>query len=137
MRARTPDGRRIVVARRWLPGAPRSVDREPGFDRLDPARLGAAGIVAGAMLSLLVGVVLALAFTPLALTVEVLVLVLVVPVLALPRLLGLRPWLVLARHDGLVLGTERVRGWQASQERIAAIAAAYERGSDPWPGPVR
>jgi hypothetical protein len=136
MRARTPDGRRIVVRRRWLPWAPHLSDREPGFEGLDPMRFGAPGIVAGAVLSLLVGVVLALAFTPGALALEVFVLVLVVPVLALPRLLGIQPWLVLARHDGLVLGTERVRGWRASQERIAAIAAAYERGNDPWPGPV-
>ena len=136
MRTRTPDGRRIVVSRRWLPWAPRSPDRDPRFEGLDPTRLGAPGFVAGAVLSLLVGVVLALAATPQALALEVLVLVLVVPVLALPRLLGVRPWLVLARHDGLVLGTELVRGWRASQERIAAIAAAYERGSDPWPGPV-
>jgi hypothetical protein len=137
MRARTPDGRTVVVARRWAPWRLRARDLEPGDERLDPAGgLGARGIVAGAVASLLVGVVLALAFTPQALALEALVLVLAVPALALPRLLGLVPWVVVARHDGLVLGSEPVRGWRASRDRIAAIAAAYERGNDPWPGPV-
>ena len=64
----------------------------------------------------------------------VVVLVLLVPLLALLRFFWVLPWVVEATHGNELLGVEKVRGWRDSEERIRDIAAAYQRGEDPFLG---
>jgi len=61
-----------------------------------------------------------------------LLLALLIPLLALARIMWVLPWVIEATNGDTVLGRERVRGWHDSSERIREIAAAYQRGEDPF-----
>ena len=61
---------------------------------------------------------------------EVLVLLLLLPLFLLARVVPVLPWTVEARHEGTLVGVEKVRGWHASQQRIQEIVTAYERSTD-------
>jgi hypothetical protein len=88
------------------------------------------GFVALLVLSFAVSVLLAFLMPPLFLFGEVLVVAAAVPVAALLRVLLVRPWTVEARHEGTLVGVEKVRGWRASQQRIQEIVTTYERSVD-------
>jgi hypothetical protein len=129
------DGRAVEVRRQWLPWRlrPRKVDN----DALDPFGVIGGDDPAGLVISLLLALVLLL-FGGIILTALIfgfealLLLALLIPLFALARILWVLPWVIEARYGGTVLGLERVRGWRDSSERIREIAAAYQRGEDPF-----
>lgn len=129
------DGRAVDVRRRWFPWRLRS--RRIDTDGSAPDLLGGVDSLEGLAFALVLTVVFVL-FGGVILTVallasEALVLVLlVVPIVAVARILWVLPWVIEARSGGTVLGSDRVRGWRDSSERIREIAAAYERGQDPF-----
>ena len=97
------DGRTIDVRRRWLPWKPRLRNVEGGDVWLIDGADDVVGFVVLLVLSFVVSVLLAFL---------------------------VRPWTVEARHEGTLVGVEKVRGWRASQERIQEIVTTYERSVD-------
>jgi hypothetical protein len=92
---------------------------------------GIGGLVFSLVLTLFGGVILLVAIF----ASEALLLIgLVIPILAIARILWVLPWTIAATSSGTVLGVDKVRGWRDSSERIREIAAAYERGQDPFAG---
>jgi hypothetical protein len=87
---------------------------------------GVAVVLVIFVLTLLFPVVLAVAI----LAGEVLVLLLLLPLFVVARMVPVLPWTVEARHEGTLVGVEKVRGWRASQERIQEIVTTYERSTD-------
>ena len=61
---------------------------------------------------------------------EVLVLLLLLPLCLVARMVPLLPWTIEARHEGTLVGVEKVRGWRSSQQRIEEIVTTYERSVD-------
>jgi hypothetical protein len=131
----------VEVRRQWFPWRLRrrqvdTSDTNP-FDFIDGAD-GLEGLVFG----LVLGVVLLL-FGGIILTVAIfasealLLLLLLVPLFAIARILWVLPWIIEAKVGDTLLGVERVRGWRDSADRIRDIAAAYERGQDPFAPAVR
>jgi hypothetical protein len=132
-----PDGARWRVRRRWLGG--RSLPRWRGMRGGDVGDsvldlfgslggdniLGTIAFVAAlaAAVALLVFFLLPLAI----LLVELLVFLLLVALGIAARVLLRRPWLLEA-DDGVMTRRWVVSGWRASQEALAEIAAALERG---------
>lgn len=97
------------------------------------ALLDGADDLAGAAFALVMGIVLVIfGGVILSLVVfggeAVLLLFLLIPVIVLARMFWVLPWVIEVTYGEDVIGLEKVRGWRASQERIRAIAAAYERG---------
>jgi hypothetical protein len=129
------DGRAIEVRRRWLPWKPRLRDVDPGFVDLSGGADDPVGLVVALVLGLVATVVLA-AVLPFAVLASefLLVLALLVPLLVLARLFWMLPWIVEATNGATLLGIDKVRGWRDSSDRIRDIAAAYERGQDPFAG---
>jgi hypothetical protein len=130
------DGRAVEVRRQWFPWRLRKRKVDLGGDALS---LVGGDDPAGFLISLVLALVLLL-FGGIILTVaifgfEVLLLIaLLVPLFAIARILWVLPWIIEAHHGDTLLGRERVRGWRDSSERIREIAAAYERGQDPFLG---
>jgi hypothetical protein len=136
MRVTALDGRAIEVHRRLLPWKPRLRDTDPvdaGFVDLTEGADDPAGFVVAIVLGLVLSVVLAL-LLPFALLASefLLVVALLVPLLVLARLFWMLPWVIEAVDGDTRLGVDKVRGWRASSERVREIAAAYERGQDPF-----
>jgi hypothetical protein len=132
VRATARDGRTIDVRRRWLPWKPRLRDVDGGGDA-GGFDLGGGDDLAGVAVVLVI--FLLLLFFPVVLAVallagEVLVLLLLLPLFLLARVVPVLPWTVEARHEGTLVGVEKVRGWHASQQRIQEIVTAYERSTD-------
>ena len=127
------DGRAIEVRRCWLPWKPRLRDVDPGFVDLTGGADDPVGFVVALVLGLVATVVLAALLPFAVLASEVLlVLALVVPLLVLARVFWMLPWIVEATNGDTLLGIDKVRGWRDSSDRIRDIAAAYERGQDPF-----
>ena len=128
-----PAGRAIDVRRRWLPWKPRLRDVDPGFVDLTGGADDPLGFVVALVLGLVATVVLA-ALLPFAVLASefLLVLALLVPILVLARVFWMLPWIVEATNGDTLLGIDKVRGWRDSSDRIRDIAAAYERGQDPF-----
>jgi len=127
------DGRAIEVRRRWLPWKPRLRDVDPGFVDLTGGADDPVGFVVALVLGLVATVVLAALLPFAVLASEVLlVLALVVPLLVLARVFWMLPWIVEATNGDTLLGIDKVRGWRDSSDRIRDIAAAYERGQNPF-----
>jgi hypothetical protein len=131
----TPEGRAIDVRRRLLPWKPRLRSVEPGFVDLTGSADDPMGFVVGVALGLVATVVLA-AILPFAILASefLVVLALVVPLLVLARVFWMLPWIIEAANGDTLLGIDKVRGWRESSERIHDIAAAFERGQDPFAG---
>jgi hypothetical protein len=127
------DGRAVEVRRRWLPWKPRLRDVDAGFVDLTDSADDPAGFVVALVLGLVASVLLAL-LLPFAILASELLLVaaLLVPLLVLARVFWMLPWIVEARYGDTLLGIDKVRGWRDSSDRIREIAAAYERGQDPF-----
>ena len=127
------DGRAVEVHRRLLPWKPRLHDVDPGFVDLTGGADDPVGFLVMIVLGVAASVVLAIVL-PFAILASELVLVvaLVVPLLALARVFWMLPWIIEATNGDTRLGIDKVRGWRASGERIREIAAAYERGQDPF-----
>lgn len=130
-----PDGRGIEVRRRWFPWRLRKRDiKVNGGDALSFIDIDDLG---GLVFSIVLAVVFVL-FGGIILTMLlfgfelVLLLLLLVPVLALARVFWVLPWIVEAAHGGETLGSVAVRGWRDSEAKIREIAAAYQRGEDPF-----
>jgi hypothetical protein len=129
------DGRAITVRRQWMPW--RLKARKVDNDAIDPFIVVGGDDPAGFLFSLVLALVLLL-FGGIILTVVIfgfealLLLALLIPAFALARILWVLPWVIEATYGETVLGRERVRGWRDSSERIREIAAAYERGQDPF-----
>jgi hypothetical protein len=128
------DGRAVEVRRRWLPWKPRlRRDVDPGFVDLTGGADDPAGFVAALVIGLVASVLLALLLPFAILASELLLVVaLLVPLLVLARVFWMLPWIVEARNGDTLLGIDKVRGWRDSSERIRQVAAAYERGEDPF-----
>ena len=122
-------GESYTVSRRWLPWR-RRVNSEaadsPSVDLFD---------VADDPISLLIAALAFVLFLPLVLLLilgllEILVLLALLPfVLAARSLLGV-PWVLEVREgnsrfSGEVVHSEKIAGWRASSERIAALATEY------------
>lgn len=130
MRVTSLDGRGIDVRRQWFPWRLRA--------RVDPSDVtlgdidvadGIGGLVFSLVLTLFGGVILLVAIF----ASEALLLIgLIIPILAIARILWLLPWTIAATSGATVLGVDKVRGWRDSSGRIREIAAAYERGQDPF-----
>jgi hypothetical protein len=132
------DGRAVELHRRWLPWKPRLREVDSGFVDLTGGTADPAGFVAALVIGVVVSVVLALLLPFAILASELLlVLALLVPLLVLARLFWMLPWILEARSGDTLLGIDKVRGWRDSSERIREIAAAYERGQDPFAGSTR
>jgi len=129
------DGRAIEVRRRWLPWKPRLRDVDPHFVDLTGGADDPLGFLVALVLGLVATVALA-AVLPFAVLASefLLVLALLVPLLVLARLFWMLPWIVEATNGDTLLGIDKVRGWRDSSDRIRDIAAAYERGQDPFAG---
>ncbi|RNL79133.1 hypothetical protein [Nocardioides marmorisolisilvae] len=125
------DGRGINVQRRWFPWKVKK--RDVSGNALEAMDLtdGIEGIVFGLIFAILVVLFGSIIFFGFELVV---VLVLLIPILALLRVFWVLPWIVEATHGNELLGVEKVRGWRDSEERIRDIAAAYQRGEDPFLG---
>lgn len=140
MLAAAPDGRILTVRRRWIPWRP-SKKREitdAGFVNLLDGADDPVSAIALLVASLVATVVVALLLTFGLFAGEILLLaVVLVPLLGIARVLWIVPWIIESTRGDTVLGIEKVRGWRASSERIAEIAAAYERGEDPFRGSHR
>jgi hypothetical protein len=124
------DGREIRVRRRWLPWRvkPRDIAGDTPLDTMDFTD-GIEGLIFGIILVIifvLFGTFIFFGFE------LVFVLVLLVPLLALMRVFWVLPWVIEAQHDHVALGSEKVRGWRDSEDRIRDIATAYQRGEDPF-----
>jgi hypothetical protein len=131
------DGRAIEVRRQWFPWRLRK--REVDIDGTDALNVIGGEDPAGFVFSLVLALVLIL-FGGIIVTVVIfasellLLIALLAPLFAIARILWVLPWIVEATNGDTVLGRERVRGWRDSSERIQEIAAAYERGQDPFAG---
>ncbi len=123
-----PDGRGIVVRRRWVPWRLKkrkvTLDDLP-IDFVDGLEGLVIGIVAAIVIVLFGSIILfgAEAF---------LLLLLLLPLLALARMFWILPWVIEAVYGDQVLGKVGVRGWRDSSEKIRALAEAYQRGEDPF-----
>jgi hypothetical protein len=127
------DGRAIEVRRRLLPWKPRLRDVDPGFVDLTDGADDPIGFVVMIVLGLVLSLVLAIILPFAVLASELLlVLALVVPLIVLARVFWMLPWIIEASNGDTVLGIDKVRGWRDSSERMREIAAAYERGQDPF-----
>ena len=136
MRVTALDGRDVEVRRQWFPWRLRrrqvdTSDTNP-FDFLD-LNDGLEGIVFGLVLGLVFllfgGIILTIAIFA---SEALVLLLLLVPLFAIARILWVLPWIIEVQNGDTLLGLERVRGWRDSTERIRDIAAAYERGQDPF-----
>ena len=112
MKATARDGRTIDVRRRWLPWKPRLRDVERGGD-VGGFDLGGDDDLAGVAVVLVI--FLLLLFFPVVLATallagEVLVLLLLLPLFLVARVVPVLPWTVEARHEGALVGVEKVRG---------------------------
>lgn len=131
------DGRHLEVRRRWFPWKLRKrkldIDFNPfGFiEGADDLAGVAFGLVAGIVLFLFGGLVLTFAVLA---GEALLVLLLLVPLLAAARLVQVLPWIIEVEYGDEILGTVAVRGWRASEEKLQEVAAAYQRGEDPFAG---
>jgi len=130
-----PDGRAVDVRRRLLPWKPRIRDVDPGFVDLTGGADDPLGFVLAVGLGLVASVVLA-ALLPFAILASefLVVLALLVPLLVLARVFWMLPWVIEATNGDTLLGVDKVRGWSESSARIREIAAAFERGRDPFAG---
>ena len=125
------DGRGINVGRRWFPW--RIKKRNVSDNALD--LLDVADGLEGLVISLVLAIVVFLFGTIIFFGFEVVVVIVaLVPLLALMRFFWVLPWVVEARNGETILGIERIRGWRDSEDRIREIAAAYQRGEDPFLG---
>jgi hypothetical protein len=137
MLVQTLDGRAVEVRRQWMPWRLRA--RKVDNDVFDPFAVVGGDDPAGFLMSIALAIVLLL-FGGIILTVAIfgfealLLLAFLIPLFALARILWVLPWIIEARNGDSLLGVERVRGWRDSAERIREIAAAYERGQDPFAG---
>ena len=132
----TPSGQAVNVQRRWLPWRLRKRDFGtgggldsfdlPGFDDLAGF---AVGLVMTIVWLLIGGLIISIAFL---FGEALLLLLLVLPLLAVARMFWVLPWIVEATNGDAVLGVAKVRGWRDSEARIREIAAAYQRGQDPF-----
>lgn len=131
----TLDGRQVEVRRRWLPWRLRKRKVDPGFSPFD--MLGGADDLAGVAFGLVIGIVLFL-FGGIVLTLAIfasealLLLLLLVPLIAGLRIFWVLPWVIEATYGDETLGAQRIRGWRDSEDRIQAIATAYQQGRDPF-----
>jgi hypothetical protein len=129
------DGRAVEVRRQWMPWRLRARKVDDGA--FDPFAVVGGDDPAGFLLSIVLAIVLLL-FGGIILTVVVfgfealLLVALLIPLFAIARVLWVLPWIIEASSGGTTLGRERVRGWRDSSARIREIAAAYERGQDPF-----
>jgi hypothetical protein len=130
VRATARDGRTIDVRRRWLPWRPRVRDVEGGDVWLIDGADDVIGFVVLLVLSVAVSLVLVFLLPPLVFIAEALVVAAAIPVATALRILLIRPWTIEARHEGTLVGVEKVRGWRASQQRIQEIVTTYERSVD-------
>ncbi|MFL6108712.1 MAG: hypothetical protein ACJ72L_17270 [Marmoricola sp.] len=133
-----PDGRGIKVERRWLPWRlrKRQFDDVTGdpfmfLDGADDPAGAAVGCVLGIVFFLFGGLILTIAVFA---SEALLLLLLLVPLVAAGRMFWVLPWIIEARNGDALLGTEMVRGWRDSGQRIREIAEAYQRGQDPFLG---
>lgn len=132
------DGRYLTVRRRWVPWRPKKRGFDSPFGPLsfldgadDPISF-VVMLAAGIAAFLFGGIIL----TALFFAGEVMVLLLLlVPLLIAARVLYVLPWVIEATHGDEVLGTVGVRGWRESEERIAEVAGALQRGEDPFLSP--
>ena len=126
-----PDGRGIEVHRLWFPWRVKKRDvADRALDALDFTD-GIEGLLFGlifAIVVILFGSIIVFGFE------IVLVVVLLVPLFALLRMFWVLPWVIEARNGNELLGVEKARGWRDSADRIRDIAAAYQRGEDPFLG---
>lgn len=131
----TPDGRHLEIRRRWLPWRLRKrrvdLDFNPlhTIDGADDLAGIAAGLVAGLVLFLFGGIILTVALFA---SEALLLLLLLVPLSAALRFFWVLPWIIEVTGGNETLGTERVRGWRGSEDRLREIAIAYEQGQDPF-----
>jgi len=133
MRVSALDGRAIDVRRRWMPWKPQLHDVDAGFVDLTDGADDPIGFVVMIVLGLVASLVLAIILPFAVLASELLlVLVLLVPLIVLARIFWMLPWVIEVSNGDTVLGIQKVRGWRDSSERIREIAAAYERGQDPF-----
>jgi len=125
------DGRGINVQRRWFPWKVKK--RNVSGNALEALDFtdGVEGIVFGLVFAIVIALFGGIIFFGFEL---VLVLVLLLPLLAVLRMFWVLPWVIEATHGNDQLGVEKVRGWRDSEERIREIAAAYQRGEDPFLG---
>jgi hypothetical protein len=130
MRVQALDGRHLQVRRRWMPWRlrKRKVDPEDALSAIDLSD-GIAGLLFGIVFA----IVLVLFGSLILFGVEAMLLIaLLIPLLAALRILWVIPWVIEATYGDTVLGVEKVRGWRDSSERIRDLAAAYQRGEDPF-----
>jgi hypothetical protein len=129
------DGRGIKVRRRWLPWKPLKRRIDPGWVDLTGGADDPVSFIVLVIGGFVAGIVLAVVLTFALLASEfLLVLGLLVPILALARVFWVLPWIIEATNGDTLLGLEKVRGWRDSEDRIRDIAAAYQRGEDPFLG---
>jgi len=127
------DGRGIVVRRRWLPWKPGKMRVDPGWVDLTGGADDPVSFIVLVIGGFLAGIVLAVVLTFALLASEFLVVLgLLVPLFALARVFWVLPWIIEAHNGDTLLGLDKVRGWRDSENRIRDIAAAYQRGEDPF-----
>lgn len=136
------DGRRWWVARRWLPWRPSTTLFKPVRLWQRPTKailfLAVLDILTDLMVTLLELIInfLIFLFATVVFVSESLAVLVALPVVAVLRLYGRRPWTVSARswdgwHAGEVVASQ-VKGWNASGElRRSAAVEIRERGF-PW-----
>jgi hypothetical protein len=123
------DGRGIRIRRRWFPWRVKKRNVSDGALDVMDFTDGLEGLLFG----LVFAVVIALFGSIILFGFEILlVAVLLVPLIALLRAFWVLPWVIETTNGDTLLGIEKVRGWRDSEERIREIAAAYQRGEDPF-----
>ncbi|UPK76944.1 hypothetical protein MU582_09975 [Nocardioidaceae bacterium SCSIO 66511] len=120
MRLTDSTGTRWRVKRRWVPWRRRV--RDFGYDIPYVSGMGddPISMVLGVIAFIIAIPLLVLAFVAM---LELLVLLLLVPIAMLIRALFGGAWPIEVFCDGKLQGTEYVKGWRASRERMRAIMA--------------
>ena len=133
MKVHTPTGETVVVRRQWLPWRQQVRDVDPtgadlgsGLDGIDD--LGGVVLV---LVLILLAILASFIFVIFFAVAEFVLLLALLPLFIAARLGWAMTWTVLAKRDGHLLGTRKVKGWTESAVLIHDIAAAAERGEDP------
>ncbi|WP_265445215.1 hypothetical protein [Flexivirga meconopsidis] len=123
-KAASPWGTTYKVKRRWLPWRRKEGGLE-GLDWVPDLGDDPISMVIVAVVAVPVILVLVVFFG------EFLLLLVLLPVVLLVRALHGEPWTIEVHDQGEVVYTERVKGWNASEERIDQIAKLIRSGIAP------